>query len=200
MSKSEGIKTGEFAAMSQDVAGAVNLFAHPMAGLAAMGAFGFGLAGHAFGLWAGGMAGAMEASRRAWGEQPQAETTRPTPAPLKLVVSRPAPAPKADVAKVARPRVGGAKASAKPKAEKAPARPAAAERPSAPDDLKAISGIGPKLEKVLNGLGLWTYGQIAALSETEIAWLDNELGFAGRIGRDDWTGQARALQSGSAGA
>ena len=33
--------------------------------------------------------------------------------------------------------------------------------PRQPDDLKTISGIGPKLEKVLNGLGVWTYAQIA---------------------------------------
>src|SRR5690606_36471643 len=61
--------------------------------------------------------------------------------------------------------------------------PAARTRPAQPDDLKAISGIGPMLEKVLNGFGIWTYGQIAALSADEIAWLDDELGFAGRIGR-----------------
>mgnify|MGYP002621725517 CR=1 FL=1 len=73
------------------------------------------------------------------------------------------------------------------------AQPAAIARPARPDDLKAISGIGPKLEKTLNGLGIWTYAQIAALGTAEIAWLDEKLGFAGRIGRDDWTGQAGRL-------
>ncbi len=72
-------------------------------------------------------------------------------------------------------------------------RPAALERPEMPDDLKAIGGIGPKLEKVLNGLGIWSYAQIAALSEGEILWLDEHLGFKGRIARDGWLEQAAAL-------
>lgn len=74
-----------------------------------------------------------------------------------------------------------------------PSRPKAMAKPDAVDDLKAISGIGPKLEQVLNKLGIWTYEQIAALEATEIAWLDEELGFAGRIVRDDWKGQAGKL-------
>jgi len=74
-----------------------------------------------------------------------------------------------------------------------PAKPKAVARPDSVDDLKAISGVGPKLEQVLNKLGIWTYAQIAALDAAEIAWLDDELGFSGRIGRDDWTGQARKL-------
>ncbi|RVD32561.1 NADH-ubiquinone dehydrogenase, partial [Mesorhizobium sp. M4A.F.Ca.ET.020.02.1.1] len=72
-------------------------------------------------------------------------------------------------------------------------QPKAMDRPAAPADLKAISGIGPKLEKVLNGLGIWTYGQIAAWTAEEIAWVEDYLSLAGRIGRDDWTGQATAL-------
>jgi NADH-quinone oxidoreductase subunit E len=42
-------------------------------------------------------------------------------------------------------------------------------------------------------LGVWTYAQIAELSQAEIAWLDDELGFSGRIERDNWTGQAKVL-------
>lgn len=74
-----------------------------------------------------------------------------------------------------------------------PVKPAGMERPESVDDLKAISGVGPKLEQVLNGLGIWTYGQIASFGDGEVAWLDEHLGFRGRIGRDDWIGQARAL-------
>jgi NADH-quinone oxidoreductase subunit E len=73
-------------------------------------------------------------------------------------------------------------------------KPMAMERPKAPDDLKLISGIGPKLETVLNGLGVWTHGQVAAWSKEEIAWLDDYLGFRGRIGRDNWIEQAAALR------
>ena len=65
--------------------------------------------------------------------------------------------------------------------------------PKKADDLKAISGIGPKLEKVLNELGVWTYAQIAAWTREEIAWVDDYLSFKGRIGRDDWIGQAVKL-------
>jgi NADH-quinone oxidoreductase subunit E len=80
-------------------------------------------------------------------------------------------------------------------------RPAAIDRPAAPDDLKLISGVGPKLEQVLNGLGVWTFAQIAAWTAEEIAWVDDYLAFRGRIGRDGWLTQAAALavQVGSAG-
>jgi NADH-quinone oxidoreductase subunit E len=76
-------------------------------------------------------------------------------------------------------------------------KPRTIERPAAPDDLKAISGIGPKLEKVLNDLGVWTYVQIATWEKREVAWLDDYLGFRGRIDRDAWIEQARALSSSS---
>ena len=72
-------------------------------------------------------------------------------------------------------------------------QPKVAKKPAAPDDLKVISGIGPKLEQVLNGLGVWTFAQIAAWTPAEVAWVDDTLGFKGRIGRDDWIGQAVLL-------
>ena len=72
-------------------------------------------------------------------------------------------------------------------------QPKAIDKPKKPDDLKLISGIGPKLETVLNGLGVWTYAQVAGLKGEEIAWLDDYLGFRGRIGRDGWLDQAAAL-------
>jgi NADH-quinone oxidoreductase subunit E len=72
-------------------------------------------------------------------------------------------------------------------------RPAAVDRPEKPDDLKLISGVGPKLEQVLNGLGVWTFAQIAGWTPREIAWVDDYLAFAGRIGRDEWLKQAKAL-------
>jgi NADH-quinone oxidoreductase subunit E len=72
-------------------------------------------------------------------------------------------------------------------------RPRVIDRPERPDDLKLISGIGPKLEQVLNGLGVWTFAQIAGWTPQEIAWVDDYLAFAGRIGRDEWLKQAKAL-------
>ena len=72
-------------------------------------------------------------------------------------------------------------------------KPVAMEKPDQPDDLKTISGIGPKLEKVLNDLGVWTYAQIADWHREEIAWVDDTLGFKGRIDRDAWLAQAAKL-------
>ena len=61
------------------------------------------------------------------------------------------------------------------------------------DDLKLIKGIGPKLEERLNSLGLYHHDQIAALTEAQIAHIDEQLDLRGRITRDDWVGQAAAL-------
>ncbi len=61
------------------------------------------------------------------------------------------------------------------------------------DDLKKISGIGPKIETTLHQLGVFHFDQIAAWDETAIGWVDNKLSFHGRIAREDWVGQARAL-------
>lgn len=96
-------------------------------------------------------------------------------------------------------------AEAAPKTEAAPVlepedfrRPAEIEKPESPDDLKLISGVGPKLEQVLNGLGIWTFAQIAAWQPEEAAWVDDYLQFSGRIGRDNWISQAGALARGGA--
>jgi len=62
------------------------------------------------------------------------------------------------------------------------------------DDLKRISGIGPKLESRLHRLGYRTYGQIAAWSQEDIDRVEHHLPeFPDRIRRDDWVGQARSL-------
>lgn len=75
-------------------------------------------------------------------------------------------------------------------------RPKAVEKPANPDDLKLISGVGPKLEGVLHGLGIYTYAQVASWKKTERDWVDNYLKFKGRIERDDWVKQAKALAKG----
>ena len=66
----------------------------------------------------------------------------------------------------------------------------------APDDLKKIKGVGPKLEGVLNELGVWHFWQIASWSEAEITWVDTQLKFKGRIDRDGWIDQAKILAEG----
>lgn len=65
-----------------------------------------------------------------------------------------------------------------------------------PDDLKRIKGVGPKLEEKLHGMGIYHYSQIAAWSEAEIAWVDDQLNFRGRIERDGWIEQAKTLAAG----
>jgi len=68
-----------------------------------------------------------------------------------------------------------------------------APRDGGADDLKQISGVGPKLEGVLNELGFWHFDQIAKWTADEIAWVDSRLKFKGRIARDNWMAQAAEL-------
>ena len=67
------------------------------------------------------------------------------------------------------------------------------------DDLKKISGLGPKLETLLNSLGIYKFDQISAWSADDVAWVDARLTFKGRIARDDWMRQAKALADGGKG-
>ena len=71
-----------------------------------------------------------------------------------------------------------------------------APRDGGPDDLKWISGVGPKLEETLNGLGVYHFEQVAAWTQREIDWVDDYLKFSGRIERDNWIEQAKALAKG----
>lgn len=61
------------------------------------------------------------------------------------------------------------------------------------DDLKLISGIGPKLEQKLNSLGIWHYAQIAEWTQANIDWVNAAISFRGRIEREKWVPQARQL-------
>ena len=66
--------------------------------------------------------------------------------------------------------------------------------PGAPDDLKLIVGVGPVLERMLHQLGVTTFRQIANWTERDIDEIDAKLPeFPGRIRRDTWVTQARAL-------
>ncbi len=142
--------------------------------------------------------------------------TRPLPAPGEIrvgtpVSDKPAPAASAAPATASAPAAASKPAPVKKKApaKKAPAKKAAASaddaRPSglsdAPraggaDDLKKITGVGPKLEETLNSLGIWHFDQVAGLTKKDIAWVDERLRFKGRIERDDWKGQAKKLAKG----
>lgn len=114
-----------------------------------------------------------------------------------------APKPEA-AAKSAAPKTSATKtATATAKPAKAPVakdgKPELFDKPQgAADDLKLIKGVGPKLEETLNALGIWHYSQIAGWRKKEVEWVDGQLKFKGRIERDDWIKQAKALAKGEA--
>ncbi|HEY7101258.1 MAG TPA: hypothetical protein VH573_06410 [Mycobacteriales bacterium] len=69
-----------------------------------------------------------------------------------------------------------------------------AEIPAVTDDLRRIRGIGPSMERKLQGIGIVSYRQLALLDGAELERVRAELtDFRGRIEREDWAGQARAL-------
>lgn len=74
-------------------------------------------------------------------------------------------------------------------------RPMALDRPvdGQPDDLTLIGGIGPKIQDVLNSLGIFHFDQIADWKPENIAWVDEYLSFSGRITREGWIEQAAVL-------
>jgi len=67
------------------------------------------------------------------------------------------------------------------------------EAQGAPDDLTGISGVDSELADKLDANGVFHYRQIAEWSPAEAAFMDKLLGLEGRIVRNDWIGQARAL-------
>lgn len=120
-------------------------------------------------------------------------------------VSRPAPKPASAPAPAVASPEPERQAEAKGPAPEPEAAPTDDDKPElltsarggAPDDLKKIKGVGPKLEKLCNKLGVWHFDQIASWSDSEVAWVDYHLeGFKGRIVRDDWVTQAGILAAG----
>ncbi|MGZ9720573.1 5' DNA nuclease [Rhizobium miluonense] len=150
-----------------------------------------------------GAAEQKAAAKKAGAGEAKPVEASPVAAPVasKPVAAKPKPA----VAKKAAPKPAAVAvttaAPAKSKAKVEVAAPVAAKpaparsRKAAPkaDDLKLISGVGPKLEQVLNGRGIQRFADIAVWTDADVERIDAELGFDGRIRRDDWVGQAKAL-------
>ncbi len=106
-----------------------------------------------------------------------------------------APAKKAAPKKAA--KAEAAEEAPKPKKAKAAKAEAPAAAPAAGgDDLKALSGVGPALEKKLHAAGVTTFAQIAAWSDADVAEMDEKLSFKGRIEREGWIEQAKKLAEG----
>ncbi len=108
---------------------------------------------------------------------------------------------KSPLPKAVKPEVE-AKKSAKPKTNfvvnaTTAKKSAAPEKANAEDanDLKRISGVGPKIEGILNSLGIYRFDQIASWTRENIEWVDEQLKFKGRIDREGWIDQAKKLQS-----
>ena len=197
------------------------LMVHPAAVFAAAAAIGFGFTSQIAGAFFGALQGAVEAAstrsaapdkkddavaeekpvakKAGAGEaKPVKASPAAKPAATKLAAAKPAVVKKVEP-KPAAVKAAPAKAVAKTKAKVAAVEPVAAKPVASPvrsrkaDDLKRISGVGPKLEQVLNGRGIQRFADIAAWSDADIEQIDVELGFDGRIRRDDWVSQAKAL-------
>jgi len=92
-------------------------------------------------------------------------------------------------------RIAERKDARAPKKTKVAAGPLFTAPKGPSDDIKLIKGVGPELESRLNALGITTFAQIAAFSDDEIAAVDDKLSFKGRIEREDWVSQAKALMA-----
>lgn len=68
------------------------------------------------------------------------------------------------------------------------------QAPPMKDDLKRISGIGTILEQKLHELGIYTYDQIMAWDDANVAEVSRLLGFHDRIQKEEWVAQARRLE------
>jgi len=63
------------------------------------------------------------------------------------------------------------------------------------DDLRQIKGIGPKIAGILTELGIRRFEQIAAWNPGDVDWVNAQLKFKGRVEREQWILQARALMA-----
>jgi len=110
--------------------------------------------------------------------------------PPEIAMPDPVPTPEMPADKP----VAAAKATAKSKAKPA-AKPASkpAATVSASDDLGAIKGLGPKAAAALKAGDVTSVSQIAAWTDADIDRWDDAINGRGRIRRDDWVGQAKAL-------
>ncbi len=112
--------------------------------------------------------------------------------PLKSIPN----APKTEKPKAARKTPAAEKAPAKAATKPAKPKLLKAARKGLADDLKRIAGLGPRIESALNALGVFHYDQIASWTKAEAAWIEEQIKARGRIARDKWIAQAKALMKG----
>lgn len=61
------------------------------------------------------------------------------------------------------------------------------------DPLVEITGIGEAVQGMLFARGIYHFDQIAGWSSEQAVWIDNQLGFRGRVSRENWIEQAHKL-------
>lgn len=98
----------------------------------------------------------------------------------------------ADTAAIASAAAAAASGAQGLMGEAKPIAPNAVEGPA--DDLRQIKGIGPKIAGILNDLGVRRYAQIAAWTPEDVDSINEHLKFKGRVEREGWIEQAKALQ------
>jgi len=82
----------------------------------------------------------------------------------------------------------------KPLAKAADQPVAAAQEVPAKDDLTRIRGVGKIVQQRLNHVGVVSFQQIASWTDTEIAYIENNVlgnSFSGRVSHDRWQAQAK---------
>lgn len=121
-----------------------------------------------------------------------AATDARTAPPVGLMAAGAASAP------VDAPAIPQAQAAQAAAADAAGTRPTgiAAPRNGKADNLRRVKGIGPQNEARLNALGTWHFDQIAGWTAQNAKWVGTFLAFPGRIEREDWINQAKALAAG----
>jgi predicted flap endonuclease-1-like 5' DNA nuclease len=76
------------------------------------------------------------------------------------------------------------------------AEPSLAAEPAAPDDLKRIEGIGPKIANLFHGTGITTFNQLAAADVSELRAILAAAGLAGLADPSSWPEQAHLAAAG----
>lgn len=100
----------------------------------------------------------------------------------------------ADGKKAPAKKKAAAKPAEAPKTEAAKdAAPAPAAKAEGGDDLTKMKGLGKVFAEKLNAEGVTTYAQIAAMSDDDVAALEEKIGASGKFETNDWVAQAKDL-------
>lgn len=131
------------------------------------------------------------------------EPSAPEPAPVAKTAAVAATAAAAKTVEASPPPTPAPKPAPRPRkkpvveetaAPPPPGKPKIAAAVGEPDNLRLIKGVGPKLNGLLNKLGVTRFDQVASWKAADITEMDQYLEtFSGRITRDSWIDQAKFL-------